>query len=179
MRKQHQLVVCVCVCVCVLVYWKPCLGEMTNSMLLWIVWQNPGGRKPSPWQKDGVAGYEESSSCKKEKWVMIRIECQTSFILLMWKGECDQIPGEYSPFPKEDKRLSGRRKLLLKLLPGLLSPRSFPFVLISMFKIFSLWLAVISIKMPFTWKHLSQEKQNIYHEKTQHVCHSSDLRPEQ
>lgn len=34
---------------------------------------------------------------------MIRIECQTSFVLLMWKGECDQIPGEYIPFPKREE----------------------------------------------------------------------------
>ena len=106
MRQQHQLVVscvCVCVCVCVLVYWKPCLGG--NDQLTALV-----DGLAEPWRQSLLHLTEGwffwvwgIFFLQKEKWVMIRIECQTSFVLLMWKGECDQIPGEYSPFPKREE----------------------------------------------------------------------------
>ena len=106
MRQQHQLVVffvCACVCVCFSLL-KAMLGRK------WPI-QCSCGWFGRTLEVESLLHLTEGWCCwvwgifflQKEKWVMIRIECQTSFILLMWKGECDQIPGEYSLFPKREE----------------------------------------------------------------------------
>lgn len=62
----------------------------------------------------------------------------------------------------------------MKLLPGL-SPRSFPFVLISMFKIFLVACCYFS-KNAFLGNILAKKSKISTMKKAQHVCHSSDLK---
>lgn len=94
---------------------------------------------------------------------MVRIECQTSLVLVsVAKENVTKSMTSALPFlgGKEYKNLAGERSA-----PGAAAPICsllvFPFVLISMFQIFSLCLAVVSLKMSFTWQHPNQEKENI------------------